>query len=108
MTNDQNKNEDHNNKKGISAAKAGAVGLLLGAAGTAALVLSDREMRKRATKKAGEMSHTIGIWSNKTIKNLQGTTEKTKENLKENITELKEKQKEIDSNAKDKLARSIH
>lgn len=110
MTNDQNRTSS-DKQKGANIATAGAVGLILGAIGTAAFVLSDQEMRKRATKRLGEMGHSFGKWSDEKVKDLKNASENVKEDLKENLTDMTEKQKTIQKEAqhiKDKAARSIH
>lgn len=104
-------NESHNN--GIMrttkiAARAGLAGVILGAVGTAALLLSDRQIRKRATQKADELKSTAGKWGQQTYRNIQSTAKSTANDINENISEAKSKQEKTQNDAKEKLTRSVH
>ena len=54
----------HNEQTGQKAVfVAGFAGILAGAAGVTALALSDREIRKKVSKKAQELKSTLQEWS---------------------------------------------
>ncbi len=101
-----NDNIKYQTKKDMGAASAGMLGLILGATITALFVLSDREMRNRASKKAkvagGKMKH----WGNEQYKYFRGKAEETREQVSENIAELQNPKKE--PQVKEKIGRSVH
>lgn len=104
---------NENNKNGIMhsakiATRAGLAGVILGAVGTAVLLLSDRQIRKRATQKADELKSTAGKWGQQTYRNIQSTAKSTVDDVSENMSEAKSKQEKTQNDTKDKLSRSIH
>jgi gas vesicle protein len=76
--------ETKTQQKNVSPLAAGLTGIVLGAAGAAALALSDEETRKKATKKATQIKNDLHKWSTKTIHDIQqrGETMKTSQNEK--------------------------
>ena len=84
-----NGNQNDNNGKSVIA--AGLTGLLIGAVGTAAIALSDRDTRKKATKKAGELKNNLQKWSDQTLTDIKRKKEGSKEELKNAIDESSDK-----------------
>jgi hypothetical protein len=76
-------------RKGISPIAAGITGLILGVLGTTTIALSDLETRKKAGKKASEMSDSVKKWSEDTLK------------------QYKEKTREIQAKAEDAKRRAL-
>ncbi len=104
---------NENNNNGIMrtakiATRAGLAGVILGAVGTAAVLLSDRQIRKRATQKADELKSTAGKWGQQTYRNIQSTAKSTADDVAENMSEAKSKQEKTQNDTKEKLSRSIH
>jgi hypothetical protein len=63
--------ETKSEKKPVSPVAAGLTGVIIGAAGAAAIALSDEETRKKATKKAKQIKDDLQKWSTKTITEMQ-------------------------------------
>lgn len=106
-------NENNNNNRGMMhtakiATRAGMAGVILGAVGTAVLLLSDRQIRKIATQKADELKSTAGKWGQQTYKNIQSTAKDTADDVSQNISEAKSKQEKTQNDTKEKLTRSVH
>src|SRR3954469_17912840 len=59
------------NMKGMSPVAAGITGLILGIVGTAAIALADKDTRKKAAKKAGEVRGDVEKWSKDTLNQLE-------------------------------------
>lgn len=115
MINDINENKETNQKNIMTTARAGVVGLLIGAVGTAAIVLADHEMRKRALKKAGELKTELEKMGNKAVKNIQSSAKKTINDSKlksilndEKVKDVADKAKEALEKSQEKLSRSVH
>ncbi len=83
MQNQQKKN------KQISPLAAGITGVVIGAAGAAAIALSDKDTRKKVTVKAMKAKDDLQKWSTKTVKDMQNRREKIKTDSKETIDDNK-------------------
>ena len=75
--------------KQISPLAAGITGVVIGAAGAAAIALADKDTRKKATGKAKQVKTDLHKWSSKTIKDLQSNGEKIKADSKDKIEDNK-------------------
>lgn len=73
----------------VSPVAAGLTGLLIGAAGAAAIALSDEETRKKAIKKAKHLKDDLQKWSNKTISDMQNKGEQMKIDAKSDLESSK-------------------
>ncbi len=96
--------EDHI-QKGISPVAAGLTGVVIGAAGFAAVALAaDEGTRKKATKKATQIKDDLQKWSTKTMHELQqkgqslksATQQKVEETMNDTPTEITERPDKID------------
>ena len=81
--------QTHTARPHISPLAAGLTGLVLGAAGAAAVALADEETRKKATKKASSLKDDLQKWSTKTLHDLQQRGETLKTVEKKRIEEPK-------------------
>lgn len=79
----------HTVKPNVSPLAAGLTGLVLGAAGAAAVALADEETRKKATKKATALKDDLKKWSTKTLHDLQERGETLRSVEKKQIEEPK-------------------
>ncbi len=93
-------NQQKKNNKPISPIAAGITGVVIGAAGAAAIALSDKETRKKATGKAMKVKEDLHKWSSKTIKDMQTHGEKVKASSKDAIDNNKET---VSKQLKDKI-----
>lgn len=87
----------------VSPVAAGLTGLLLGAAGAAAIALSDEETRKRAIKKAKVLKDDLQKWSNKTINDIQNRGEHMKTSSKPMKPRLENPKTEVSQEVKERL-----
>ena len=71
------------------------MGLIVGAAGIAAVALSDKDTRRKASKKAVEIKNRLRKWSNQTLTDLKAK----KEGLKSDVDEEEFREKEIKETA---------
>lgn len=106
LLDNRNKNE-HNKTNGVGIIKAGIFGALVGAVATAAVMLTDTEIRKITQKKADKMGKTLSKAGMKTIKNLQGTSEHAQDDINRNLTDMKNRQKDIVDETKSKISKTI-
>ena len=98
-----NTNEKKTNKT-ASPLAAGLTGVVLGAAGVAAVALSDEETRKKAKKKAFQIKDDLKKWSTKKVNELQkqkdslktAVHDKTEEKKSEVAKELKEHREQME------------
>jgi hypothetical protein len=103
-----NEEKKYQTKKGMSAASAGFLGMLIGTAITIAFVLSDREMRKRAAKKSGEMGNRMKQWGNERYRYFRGKAEETREQINQQVAQMEQKMEQKKEPVKEKANRSIH
>ncbi len=75
-------------QKVVSPVAAGITGVVLGVAAAAAIVLSDEETRRKATKKTLQIKDDLQKWSTKTIHDIQTRGESGK-TVKEKLEEPK-------------------
>jgi hypothetical protein len=78
-----------NNEKrnSTSSLTAGVLGLLIGAAGTTALLLSDKELRKKMLQKLQKVKTRVEEWSNQTLEEVNESTQEAKKQLEEKVAE---------------------
>jgi hypothetical protein len=79
-------------RKNISPVAAGLTGLLIGVAGTAAVALSDKDTRKKASKKAVELKDNLKKWSEDTLHDLQ---DKSKDMKTESVSKIEDAKKDL-------------
>ncbi|GEM_PF-1982135 len=91
------------NKKEISPIAAGITGLILGVVGTAAVALSDKDTRKKASKKAMQVKKDLLKWSENAMHDLQKIQKDVKKDASEKIDELKEKSQEVAEEAEKEI-----
>lgn len=101
MNTNDTKNKEN---KGASPLAAGLTGAIIGAAGVAAVALSDEETRKKAQKKAVQIKDDLKKWSNQKVKELQKkkvelqdkTEKKVEETKKDTAAELKQQAEDLE------------
>jgi hypothetical protein len=98
-------NDNTKNNKNINIAKAGLLGIMLGAVGTTMLMLSDKEIRKSARKRASDVGSSMGKWGQSQFKNARETVDKKAAEIEKVIDE---KQKTSQPTLKEKVQRTIH
>src|SRR5438105_4321452 len=94
---------DSSQTKGINPLAAGLTGLVIGAAGATAIALSDEETRKKATKKAKQLTHDLQKWSEQTIHELQQKGKEVRKAVPEKVDKKSEEVKEELADADDKI-----
>jgi gas vesicle protein len=88
---------DKTNKKDINPVTAALTGIVIGAAGAAAVALSDEETRKKATKKANQMKQDLTKWGTAKVKDMRSKGDSVKKSTDKTIDA---KKKEITENVK--------
>jgi hypothetical protein len=81
--------QDKTHKKDISPVTAALTGMVIGAAGAAAVALSDEETRKKAAKKANQVKKDLTKWGTAKVKDMRSKGESAKKAANEKIHEKK-------------------
>lgn len=84
-----------NDKKGSNPLAIGATGFLLGAAGAAAVILSDDDTREKFSKKAVHWTSDLKKWSEGVIHDFASKKSEVKEETRELIEEANGEPKEL-------------
>ena len=69
----------------ISPTAAGLLGIVLGAVGTAALMLADKDTRKKANKRFQAVKKKLQEWSDETMADLEDTAHEKEEKVKKEL-----------------------
>jgi hypothetical protein len=83
-------------KKSVHPLAAGVTGIMLGAAGAAAIALSDEETRKRAAKKAKQLSSDLQKWGSHRLENMKNKKESAQQIMSEEKDTIAEEMKETE------------
>ncbi len=83
---------EHNyrDRNGVNPVTAGFVGIVLGAAGAVAVLLSDEEIRKKATKRYHQLKKNLSDWSDENLKELKDEKKAIKERVREKASNVME------------------
>ena len=91
---------DKRQKNDVSPVAAALTGIVIGAAGAAAVALSDEDTRKKATKKAQQMKQDLKKWGDAKFADMQKKSQTVKKTADEKVSE---KKKEIAENVKARI-----
>jgi threonine dehydrogenase-like Zn-dependent dehydrogenase len=80
---------------------------MIGVAGTTALVVADRQMRKRATQRAGEMKGSMNKWGKYMFENAKKKLA-TQDETSKKIAPKREKKDMSAEAIKNEMNRTIH
>ncbi len=93
----------YDNKKGISPIAAGITGLILGVVGTAAVALSDKDTRKKASKQATKMKDDLLKWGEHSIHDFQKSQKSKRLDDGEKIDKIIERSRDVAEETGEKI-----